>query len=45
MEDFGTTANEGVRDDTESAEVAEDVGPDTGGFTAEEAAIRVEREG
>ncbi|WP_329245155.1 DUF5709 domain-containing protein [Actinoallomurus sp. NBC_01490] len=37
--------DEGVRDDTESEEVAEDVGPDTGGFTAEEAAIRVEREG
>jgi hypothetical protein len=36
--------DEGVRDDTESEEVAEDVGPDSGGFTAEEAAIRVERE-
>ncbi|MFB9837580.1 DUF5709 domain-containing protein [Actinoallomurus acaciae] len=37
--------DEGVRDDIESEEIAEDVGPDTGGFTAEEAAIRVEREG
>jgi hypothetical protein len=37
--------DEGVRDDTESEEIAEDVGPDTGGFTAEEAAMRVEREG
>jgi Family of unknown function (DUF5709) len=37
--------DEGVRDDTESEEIAEDVGPDSGGFTAEEAAMRVEREG
>jgi uncharacterized protein DUF5709 len=37
--------DEGVRDDTESEEVAQDVGPDTGGFTAEEAALHVEDEG
>ena len=36
--------DEGVRDDTESEEIAEDVGPDTGGFTAEEAAMHVEDE-
>src|SRR4051794_34183152 len=34
--------DEGVRDDTESEEVATDVGPDTGGFSAEESAIRIE---
>jgi hypothetical protein len=37
--------DEGVRDDTESEETAKDVGPDTGGFTAEEAAIHLEDEG
>lgn len=37
--------DEGVRDDTESEEVATDVGPDTGGFTAEESAMHVEDEG
>jgi hypothetical protein len=37
--------DEGVRDDTESEEIAQDVGPDAGGFTAEEAAMRVEDEG
>jgi hypothetical protein len=36
--------DEGVRDDTESDEVATDVGADTGGFSAEEAAVRVEDE-
>jgi hypothetical protein len=36
--------DEGVRDDTESEEIAQDVGPDTGGFSAEESAIRVEDE-
>jgi hypothetical protein len=36
--------DEGVRDDTESEEIARDVGPDTGGFTAEEAAMHVEDE-
>lgn len=36
--------DEGVRDDTESEEIAEDVGPDTGGFSAEESAIRVDEE-
>jgi len=36
--------DEGVRDDTESEEIAQDVGPDTGGFTAEEAAMHVEDE-
>lgn len=34
--------DEGVRDDTESEEVATDVGPDAGGFSAEESAIRIE---
>jgi hypothetical protein len=34
--------DEGVRDDTESEEIAQDVGPDAGGFTAEEAAMHVE---
>jgi hypothetical protein len=37
--------DEGVRTDTESREVATDVGQDTGGFTAEESAMRVEDEG
>jgi hypothetical protein len=37
--------DEGVRDDTESEETATDVGPDTGGFTAEESAVHVEDEG
>ncbi|MDN3354061.1 DUF5709 domain-containing protein [Actinomadura sp. DC4] len=37
--------DEGVRDDTESEEIAQDVGPDTGGLTAEEAAIHLEDEG
>jgi Family of unknown function (DUF5709) len=36
--------DEGVRDDTESDEVATDVGADAGGFSAEEAAVRVEDE-
>jgi hypothetical protein len=36
--------DEGVRDDTESEEVATDVGADTGGFSAEESAVRVEDE-
>jgi hypothetical protein len=36
--------DEGVRDDTESQEIAQDVGPDSGGFTAEEAAIHLEDE-
>lgn len=36
--------DEGVRDDTESEEVATDAGPDTGGFTAEESAMHVEDE-
>ena len=34
--------DEGVRDDTESEEVATDVGSDAGGFSAEESAIRIE---
>jgi Family of unknown function (DUF5709) len=37
--------DEGVHTDTESQEIATDVGQDTGGFTAEEAAMRVEDEG
>jgi hypothetical protein len=37
--------DEGVRTDTESQEIATDVGQDTGGFTAEESAMRVEDEG
>jgi uncharacterized protein DUF5709 len=36
--------DEGVRDDTESEEVATDVGADSGGFSAEEDAVRVEDE-
>jgi hypothetical protein len=37
--------DEGMRTDTESQEIATDVGQDTGGFTAEESAMRVEDEG
>ncbi|HEY0542472.1 MAG TPA: DUF5709 domain-containing protein [Actinoallomurus sp.] len=37
--------DEGVRTDIESQEIATDVGQDTGGFTAEESAMRVEDEG
>jgi hypothetical protein len=37
--------DEGVRTDTESQEIATDVGADTGGFTAEESAMHVEDEG
>jgi hypothetical protein len=52
-DDAGTSApagrlveqDEGVRRDTEKDAVADDVGPDTGGFTAEEEAVRVEDEG
>ncbi len=36
--------DEGVREDVEPDEVAEEVGPDAGGYTAEEAAMRVEPE-
>nr|BFE84832.1 hypothetical protein GCM10020093_074330 [Planobispora longispora] len=36
--------DEGVREDTEADLVAGDVGADTGGYTAEEAAMRVEPE-
>ncbi|GAA3974165.1 hypothetical protein GCM10023085_65810 [Actinomadura viridis] len=36
--------DEGVRPDTEPDAVARDVGPDGGGYTAEERAIRVEEE-
>ncbi|MFI6789937.1 DUF5709 domain-containing protein [Nonomuraea sp. NPDC050383] len=36
--------DEGVRGDVEPDEVAREVGPDAGGFTAEEAAMRVEPE-
>ena len=36
--------DEGVREDTEPDEVAEEVGPDAGGYSAEEGAMRVERE-
>lgn len=36
--------DEGVRDDTESEEIATDVGADAGGFSAEESAVRVENE-
>jgi hypothetical protein len=36
--------DEGTREDTEKDEVATDVGPDFGGFTAEEAAIHIEPE-
>lgn len=37
--------DEGIRPDTEKDAVADDVGPDTGGFTAEEEAMRIEDEG
>lgn len=37
--------DEGVRTDTEKDAVAGEVGPDAGGFTAEEQAMRVEDEG
>jgi Family of unknown function (DUF5709) len=37
--------DEGVHTDTESQEIATDVGADTGGFTAEESAMHVEDEG
>lgn len=37
-------ADEGAHTDTEPDEVAREVGPDFGGFTAEEAAMRVEPE-
>jgi hypothetical protein len=36
--------DEGTREDTEKDEVASDVGPDFGGFTAEESAMHVEPE-
>jgi hypothetical protein len=36
--------DEGTRTDTEKDEVAMEVGPDAGGYTAEEAAVRVEPE-
>lgn len=36
--------DEGVHEDTESDEVADEVGQDAGGFTAEESAVRVEHE-
>ncbi|MBG0833146.1 hypothetical protein HS041_36185 [Planomonospora sp. ID67723] len=36
--------DEGVRQDTETDLVAEEVGPDAGGYSAEEAAMRVEPE-
>jgi len=36
--------DQGVRGDDEADEIAEEVGPDAGGFTAEEAAMRVEPE-
>lgn len=36
--------DEGVRGDDEPDEVAQEVGPDAGGYTAEEAAMRVEPE-
>ncbi|SDQ72861.1 DUF5709 domain-containing protein [Thermostaphylospora chromogena] len=36
--------DEGAHGDTESDEVAEEVGPDSGGYTAEESAMRVEPE-
>ncbi len=36
--------DEGARSDTEKDAVAGDVGPDSGGFTAEEAAVRIEDE-
>jgi hypothetical protein len=37
--------DEGARPDTEKDAVAGDAGPDTGGFSAEEEAVRVEDEG
>jgi hypothetical protein len=37
--------NEGAHPDAEAAEVATEVGPDAGGYTAEESAMRVERNG
>jgi hypothetical protein len=37
--------DEGVRDDTESEEIADDVGQDTGGFSAEESAVHIEDDG
>jgi hypothetical protein len=36
-------SDEGAREDTEPDAVAHDVGTDTGGFTAEERAMRIER--
>lgn len=36
--------DEGAHEDTEPDEVAEEVGPDSGGYTAEESAMRVEPE-
>ncbi|MEV5409022.1 DUF5709 domain-containing protein [Thermopolyspora sp. NPDC052614] len=36
--------DEGARGDDESDEIAEEVGPDAGGYTAEEAAMRIEPE-
>jgi hypothetical protein len=36
--------DEGVREDAEPAEIATEVGPDGGGYTAEEAAVRIEPE-
>lgn len=36
--------NEGTREDTEPDEVAHEAGPDRGGYTAEESAMRVEPE-
>ncbi len=36
--------DEGTRTDAEPDEVAQEVGPDLGGYTAEEAAMRVEPE-
>jgi hypothetical protein len=37
--------DEGVRGDTEQDMIADEVGPDAGGFSAEEQAVRVEDEG
>ncbi|MDF5757132.1 DUF5709 domain-containing protein [Spongiactinospora sp. TRM90649] len=36
--------DEGVRADTEAEEIAREVGPDSGGFSAEEAAMHIEEE-
>jgi len=36
--------DEGTREDTESDEIAQEAGPDRGGYTAEESAMRVEPE-